>query len=147
MSMVRGSATPRVVPTSVSGMEWVSLAVAATLVLVIGLLVPHEPDRVSVTIDNQTDHRMYISATTPVDPTASKVAIVSPRTLARTDGVLDRGEEWVLELRTLGSPAATMTVTRAELVDETFTIPPSVGERLAAAGVEPDVPSDGPGGR
>jgi hypothetical protein len=94
---------------------------------------------VSVTIENPTDHRLYIKATTPDDASSSYVTIVPPRTTKTTHDVVDRGERWVLNLRTLGASAGTVDAERGELVDGSFTIPLSVNALLAADGVPVDV--------
>lgn len=127
--------------------EWWGLAVAVLITAVIGVLLPHEPSRVRVTIDNPTDHRLYIRASTPDDGSLSQVAVIEPRSSSTSHPVLDRGDPWVLHVRTLGSPAATMQVPRAELVDGSFTMPISINATLAAAGVPTDLsPVDEPGG-
>ena len=118
--------------------EWWSLAIAAAVAAAIGLLAPWEPDRVSVTIDNPTDHRLYIHPTTPTDDNQSFVLIVSPHSTATARHVIDRGEQWVLHLRTPGSSAGTITASRDELTDGSFAVPMTINEHLTLAGVPAD---------
>jgi hypothetical protein len=120
-------------------MEWWGSAVAVVVTVSIGLMLPHDPDRVSVTIDNPTDHLLYINATTPEDPTLSFVTIIGPRAVTSMPDVVDRGATWVLQLRTSGAPAGTIEVSRADLVNGSVRIPLSVNDELAAAGVPVDV--------
>ena len=93
--------------------EWRGLCVAVLVTVVIGLALPHEPDRFTVIVRNPTDHVLYIKASTPHDDSTSLVTIVGPRSTKVMPGVIDRGPSWVLHLRTLGAPAATMEVSRA----------------------------------
>ena len=116
---------------------------AVAVALLIALLLPHEPDRVAVTIDNPSDHQLYISASSPEDPTLSFVATVGPRTTTSTSDIIDRGSIWMLHLRTLGASAGSIEVSRADLVSGDVTIPLSINDDLAAAGVPVDV--EGPG--
>lgn len=126
--------------------EWRGLAVAVVATAVIGVALPHEPERVEVTITNPTDHRLYINSSTPDDGSISYVTVVEPRTTTTSHPAIDRGDSWVLHLRTLGTPAATLTATRSELLDGSFTIPISINDDLAAAGVHPDVAPAPPAG-
>ena len=126
--------------------EWWGLVVAVAATAVIGLALPHEPDRVEVTITNPTDHRLYINSSTADDGSISYVTVVEPRSTSTSHPAIDRGDNWVLHLRTLGTPAGTMTVTRSELIDGSFTIPISINDDLAAAGVPDDLPAGEPDG-
>lgn len=118
--------------------EWWSLVVAIVVTVSIGLMLPVEPDRVTVTIDNPTDHRLYINASTPDDTNLSFVTIVGPRATKSMDDVIDRGAVWVLHLRTLGAAAGTIQVSRADLVNGSAVIPLTINEDLATAGVPVD---------
>jgi hypothetical protein len=102
-------------------------------------MLPVEPDRVTVTIDNPTDHRLYINASTPDDTSLSFVTIVGPRAIKSMPDVIDRGPIWVLHLRTLGAAAGTIEVSRADLVNGSAVIPLTINDDLAAAGVPVDV--------
>ena len=119
--------------------EWWSLVVAVVVTVSIGLMLPVEPDRVTVTITNPTDHRMYINASTPEDTSLSFVTIVGPRATKSMRDVIDRGAIWVLHLRTLGAPAGTIEVSTADLVNGSVVIPMTINDDLAAAGVPVDV--------
>lgn len=119
--------------------EWWGLVVAVGATAVVGLALPREPDRVEVTITNPTDHRLYINSSTPEDGSITYVTVVEPRSTTISHPAIDRGDEWVLHLRTLGTPAGTIAVTRSELVDGSFTIPVSINDDLAAAGVANDL--------
>lgn len=119
--------------------EWWSLVGAVVVTVSIGLMLPVEPDRVTVTIDNPTDHRLYINASTPDDTSLSFVTIVGPGATASMRDVIDRGAIWVLHLRTLGAPAGTIEVSRADLVNGSAVIPLTINGDLAAAGVPADV--------
>ena len=126
--------------------EWWSLAVAVVVTVAIGLVLPWEPDRVTVTITNPTDHVLYITTSTPNDDSLSQVLVVGPRSTATADDAIDRGSQWVLHLRTRGTSAGTLETSRSELVDGSFTIPKWVNDGLAAAGVVPDVTGPDPDG-
>lgn len=126
--------------------EWWGLAVAVAVTVAIGLLLPWEPDRVAVTITNPTDHLLYITTSTPSDDSSSQVLVVGPRSTATADDVIDRGSQWVLDVRTLSSSAGTVETSRSELVDGSFTIPMWINDDLAAAGVRPDVTDPEPDG-
>ena len=119
--------------------EWWSLLVAVMVTVSIGLMLPHESDRVTVTIDNPTDHRLYINASTPQDTTLSFVTIVGPRAAKSMPDVIDRGPTWVLHLQTLGATAGTIEVSRRDLVNGSVVIPLSINDELAAADVPVDV--------
>ena len=119
--------------------EWWSLVGAVVVTVSIGLMLPVEPDRVTVTIDNPTDHRLYINASTPDDTSLSFVTIVGPRAIKSMPDVIDRGPIWVLHLRTLGVAAGTIEVSRADLVNGSAVIPLTINDDLAAAGVPVDV--------
>lgn len=106
--------------------EWWSLVVAVVVSVSIGLLLPHEPDRVTVTIENRSDHRLDITASTPDDPGLSFVTIVGPRTTKAVPYVVDRGPTWVLHLRIPGTRAATIEASRADLASGSLVIPPDV---------------------
>jgi hypothetical protein len=123
-----------------------SLVIAVAVTVAIGLTLPWEPDRISVTITNPTDHRLYIHASTPDDGSLSAVTVVSPRSAVTANDVLDRGPRWVLHLRTLGSPAGTIEAARTELMDGSFTVPISINDDLAAIGVPVDLPDPDPDG-
>lgn len=125
--------------------EWWGLAVAVVVTAVIGLALPPEPDRVRVTIENPTDHRLYINSSSPDDGSINYVAVIDPRSTATSDPVVDRGISWVLHLRTLGAPAGTVTVSRDDLIDGSFAVPMWVNDDLAAAGVPPDLATAPPG--
>ena len=124
--------------------EWWGLAVAVAVTVAIGLLLPWEPDRVTVTITNPTDHVLYINTSTPSDDSLSQVLVVGARSTATADDVIDRGSQWVLHVRTLGTAAGTLETSRSELVDSSFTIPMWINEELAAAGVAPNVTDPNP---
>lgn len=119
--------------------EWWSLVGAVVVTVSIGLMLPVEQDRVTVTIDNPTDHRLYIKASTPDDTSLSFVTIVGPRASKSMPDVIDRGATWVLHLRTLGSHAGTIQVSRADLVNGSAVIPLTINDDLEAAGVPVDV--------
>jgi len=125
--------------------EWWGLVIAVVVTAVIGVALPPEPERVRVTIENPTDHRLYINSSTPDDGSVHYVAVIDPRSTATSDPVVDRGESWVLHLRTLGAPAGTVTVSRDDLVGGAFAIPKWVNDDLAAAGVHPDLAQAPPG--
>ena len=61
--------TPTPIPavTPVTASEWTGLVIAVLVTTVIGLILPVEPDRVTITIHNSTDYRLYIDAYTPDD--------------------------------------------------------------------------------
>ena len=122
--------------------DWWSLCAAVLVTVVFGLALPHEPDRVTVSIENPTDHLLYIKASTPHDDTTSLVTIVGPRSTKVMPDVIDRGPSWVLHLRTLGAPAGTIEVSRTDLVNGSVVIPIAINDQLAAAGVPADI--DGP---
>lgn len=119
--------------------DWWSLVVAAIVTATIGLSLPHEPDRVTVTIDNPLDHRLYVDASAPDDPGRTFVMIIEPRSTRSMPHVIDRGDEWVLHLRTRGAPAGTLTVSGADVAAGPITIPASVGDALVDAGVPDDL--------
>ncbi|WP_040494073.1 hypothetical protein [Ilumatobacter nonamiensis] len=129
-----------------AAVDWWSLIVAVVVTVSIGLMLPAEPDRVTVTIDNPSDHRLYINASTPDDASLSFVTIVGPRATKSMPDVIDRGSTWVLHLRTAGAPAGTVEVSRADLVNGSAVIPSTIDDDLAAAGVPADVndPEDVP---
>ncbi len=118
--------------------EWWSFAIAFVVMLAIAIVLPVGPDRVSVTIINPTDHRLYITSSTPTDDTRSSVLVVSPRSTATAHDVIDRGPRWVLHLRTLGASAGTIEATRTELSGGSFAVPESINDDLARAGIPTD---------
>ncbi len=124
---------------STTAIEHWSLVLAVTVTAVIAWLVPFEPDRLTATIDNPTDHTLYISASTPDDPTSTFVMTAAPRSTTSMPDVIDRGDSWVLRLRTVGAPAGQLDVSRSDLEGGSVVIPLSINEELAAAGVPTDV--------
>ncbi|MGB0112584.1 MAG: hypothetical protein WBP59_05145 [Ilumatobacteraceae bacterium] len=144
---MRQSTAPPATATSTSRSETTWLLITAAVVLLIGVLLPLGPDRVDVTIQNPTDYLLYVSASTPVDDTLTPVAIVSPRTTLDVSDVIDRGDAWVLHVRSPGSDAGVLTVERASLLGGDYTIPTIIGDELAAAGVVSDVELDQNRGR
>lgn len=128
--------------------EWWGLAVAVVTTAVIGVSLPSGPDRIRPVVSNPTDHRLYIRASTPDEASTTLLAIVEPRSTWLGHPAIDRGPAWVLHVRTLGASAGTVDATRTELLDGSFTVPISVNDDLAAAGVPADVPDSAtpPGG-
>lgn len=102
--------------------EWSALLVAVAVTVVIGLLLPYEPDRVTVVIENPTDRLLYLHASSPDEGTRTMVGIVSPQsTIVRE--VIDRGPDWVLHVETAGVSSGLLDVARSELVGGGFAIP------------------------
>ncbi len=119
--------------------ERLSFVIAVAVTALIAWIVPFEADRLTVTIENPTDHTLYISASTPDDPSSTFVMTAAPRSTTSMPGVLDRGASWVLHLRTLGAAAGRLDVSRSDLEGGSVVIPLSINEALAAAGVPIDV--------
>ena len=128
---------------STAAIERWSLVLAVAVTAVIAWIVPFEPDRLTVTIDNPTDHTLYISASTPDDPTSTFVMTAAPRSTTSMPDVIDRGDSWVLRLRTLGAAAGQLDVSRSDLEGGSVVIPLSINQELAAAGVPTDVETAG----
>ena len=119
--------------------ELIWLFVVAAIVFIVALLLPHEPDRLDVTMENPSDYLLYVSASSPADDTLTPVAIISPRTSVEITGVLDRGADWVLHISAAGRDAGSVAVDRADLVDGAYAIPSAIGDRLADEGVVSDI--------
>lgn len=119
--------------------EWWGLVVAVVVTVLIGWSLPYEPDRVTATVNNPTDHRLYINASTPHDASLSFVTVVEPLSTKSMPDVVDRGPRWVLHLRTPGASAGNIEVSRADLVKGSVVIPLSINDQLAASGVPSDV--------
>ena len=132
-------------PMLTAGAEWRILAILAIAVFAIGMTLPRGPDRVDVTIDNPTDYRLYIEASSPGDTASTHVVVVGPQTIVTTRDVIDRGAEWVLDIRSSGSAAGTLHVDREALVDGTFVVPSWVGDDLHDADVPSEVESPATG--
>ncbi|MGA9276905.1 hypothetical protein [Ilumatobacter sp.] len=124
-------------PVDIPRAEWVSFLIGALIALVIGISLPFEANRVEITIHNPTDHRLYISATTPEDSTETPVAVVEAQA-TRTADVIDRGPDWTLHVRSTSTYSGTATATRTELTSGVYTIPTRIGDDFTAAGVIPD---------
>ena len=135
--------TPTAIPavTSVSASEWTGLVIAVFVAAVIGLIVPSEPDRVTITIDNPTDYRLYINAHTPEDDSSTFVTIINPHATHTARGVVDLGPTWILELRTLGSAAGNLTVSHRDLTKATYTIPAEIDRQLKARRIPTNTPA------
>jgi hypothetical protein len=123
-----------------------SLVIAVAVTVAVGLFLPWEPDRVSVTVTNPTDHLIYVTTSTPSDGSLTQVIAVAPRSTTTAHDVIDRGSQWVLHLRTRGASAGTLETSRPELLGGSFTIPLWINDELAAAGVLPDVTDPEPDG-
>ena len=102
--------------------EWSALFVAVAVTVVIGLLLPYEPDRVTVVIENPTDQVLYLHASTPDGRSRTMVGIISPQSTIVRD-VIDRGPDWVLHVETAGVSSGLVDVSRSELVGGSFAIP------------------------
>ena len=101
--------------------EWSALFVAVAVTVVIGLLLPYEPDRVTVVIENPTDQVLYLHASTPDGRSRTMVGIISPQSTIVRD-VIDRGPDWVLHVETAGVSSGLVDVSRSELVGGSFAI-------------------------
>lgn len=116
--------------------RWGALVIAVCIAIGFGVALPTGPPTVTATVHNPTDYRLYVKASTPSDDTLSFVGVVGPDGTLESE-VIDRGSDWILHLRTLGSPAGEIAVTRSELTSGTVRIPDSVTDDLRAAGVKP----------
>lgn len=137
--VTRQRVAPSLATAGSAAAERVWLVAVAAIVSVVALLLPHEPDRVDLTMQNPTDYLLYISASTPDDTTMTPVAIISPRTAVEVTDVIDRGADWVLHVRAPGVDAGVLAVARTDLLDGTYTIPAAIGDQLVADGVVTDV--------
>ena len=117
--------------------RWGALVIAVCLAIGFGVALPDGPSTITATVHNPTDYRLYIKASTPTDDTLSFVGVVGPGATLESPHVIDRGGDWILHLRTLGSPAGEIAVTRNELTSGSVRIPDSVTDDLEAAGVKP----------
>jgi len=102
--------------------EWGALLIAVVVTVGIGLLLPWEPERVTVVIENPTDELRYLHASTRDDGTRTMVGIASPGSTIVRD-VIDRGPEWILHVETAGVSSGLVEVSRTELVAGSFAIP------------------------
>ena len=116
--------------------RWGALLIAVCIAIGFGVALPTDPPTVTATVHNPTDYRLYIKASTPTDDTLSFVGVVGPDATLESD-VIDRGDDWILHLRTLGSPAGEIVVARSELTGGSVRIPDSVTDDLQASGVKP----------
>jgi hypothetical protein len=126
--------------------EFWSVVIAVVITVAVGLVLPWEPERVSVTVANPTDHLIYVTTSTPTNASLTQVIAVPPRSATTADDVIDRGSQWVLHFRTRGASAGTLETSRSELLGGSFTIPTWINDELAARGVPPDVTDSEPDG-
>lgn len=125
-----------VAPRSDTAAERWSLVVAVVVTLSVVWALPYEPDRVTVIVDNATEHRLYITASAPDDESLSFVTIVGPRSTKTMPDVVDRGPRWILHVETAGGQGGSIDVTRAGLVNGTFVIPAAIVPAPSPAGAE-----------
>jgi hypothetical protein len=129
-----------------AGAESWSLVIAIAITVAVGLLLPWEPDRVSVTVTNPTDHLISVTTATPSDSSLTQVITVAPRSTTTAHDVIDRGSLWVLHLRARGASAGMLEISRSELLGGSFTIPTWINDEHAETGVLPDVTDPEPDG-
>jgi hypothetical protein len=98
------------------GNDWFA-ATAAAAVAVAGswLLVPGEPGRVDLAIDNPTDHDISVAARGGDDDGWQPIATLEASSARSIEDVYDHGGRWVFRLSGRGRGVLDLTVSRADL--------------------------------
>lgn len=123
--------------------DLVAIVVASIAAVVFTSWLVASPDRVSLTVDNQTAYQLTIMATSADHDGWLPVMVVGPGREQTKGGVIDQGATWILRFSGQGHDGGEITVTREQLRadDWHFTVPNDVADRLEADGATPPPPS------
>lgn len=134
----RSSATRTPRPKVVIGVV-VAIASVALLFSVAQGLVRSQPFVDRVTIVNPTPYHLEVETVGVGRPHGVRLGAVGRERTKTIFDVLDQGREWIFRFTSGHGDGGEIRVSREELVrsDWRVTVPPSIGERLAAAGVAP----------
>jgi hypothetical protein len=115
------------------------IIVIAIIAVVVTVLITRPPDRVSITIVNDSDYELTIWAAAPDDRSRTPVGIVGPRSTRDATRTIDQGSTWVFSFAGQGTDAGDHQVTREQLADDGWhlRVPSSISERLERTGVDP----------
>lgn len=112
----------------------------ATTIVVGAMLSLDEPRFVDqVTVDNANQYQLEVELGEAGEAAVAHLGLVRRESGRLFEQVIDPGSEWVLRFSYAGVQAGSVTISRSELEVSGWrvAVPPSVGERLRLAGVEP----------
>jgi hypothetical protein len=119
--------------------DLIAIVLASLAALVITIWLVDAPDRVALTIVNDTDYELTISTTDAGDDSWLPVMVIDPRQEQAKDGVIDPGAEWLFRFAGQGQDGGEIAVSRDELEASgwRFVVPNDVIDRLEQAGATP----------
>ena len=113
--------------------------VAAIAAILLTQWLVETPDRVPLTVVNDTDYELTIAATHAGDASWAPVAVIDPHQEQNRFETIDQGDEWVFRFRGQGYSGGELAITREALEssDWRLVVPPEVVTTLEAAGATP----------
>ena len=114
----------------------VDVTVAAAFALIVTVVAMHDPRRApDVTIENDTAYDLTIKVSDAEGKDWMAFALVNAKSQALVRAPIDQGSTWIFSYGAGGE----YTLDRSALQESGWRIrvPPSVPDRLAAAGIEP----------
>lgn len=115
------------------------IIVIAIVAVVVTVVITQPPDRVSLTIVNDTDYEFTVWAAAPGDSSRTPVGIVGARSTRDAQRTIDQGSTWIFTFAGQGADAGAYELTREQLADDEWhlRIPEEVADRLERTGVDP----------
>ena len=116
----------------------VIVAAAIAAILLTQWLV-EAPDRVPLSVVNDTDYELTIHATNAGDASWAPVVVIEPHQERNRFETIDQGDEWVFRFRGQGYSGGELAVSREALESSEWRleVPPEVVATLEAAGATP----------
>lgn len=116
----------------------VILAAAIAAILLTQWLV-ETPDRVPLTVVNDTDYEVTIEATHTGDESWAPVAVIDPHQERNRFETIDQGDQWSFRFRAQGYSGGELAIAREALESSEWRleVPPEVVAALEAAGATP----------
>lgn len=122
--------------------DLVAIVVASIAALLLTSWLVATPNRVALTITNDTAYELTVATTGAARDGWLPVVVVEPHSELTKDGVIDQGADWILRFTGQGRDGGEVSVTREALRadDWHFVVPSDVAGRLEAAGATPPPP-------
>lgn len=115
------------------------IVVVAIAAVVLTVLITQPPDRVSLTIVNDTNYELTIWAKAPGDSSRTPVGIVGARSTRDAQRTIDQGSTWVFSFVGQGADAGEYQITREQLANDDWhlRVPREISEHLEQSGLDP----------